>query len=353
MMTEAFDPIVFIPEPDVHDHIFKYVSGSDVMTLMSVSKTWKDTVLRSSVAMRKIKLVVTDAHPEIKSLLDAKKFLAGRIYRHARVVFFREDKKSEKMDLLKILAPNLRELELTGSPRVGLALPLEFKFPKLKKLTIGNFRPRDALNVLSMTTDSLEELIFFRIEGLFYQPVSAISAKLTSLRFEIIPLFADEDEMQNIKTFIRMMSSTLKFLKINWCSFEMFEFSMTLPFLKSLQVSMFHFNREQKFTSNESITTFIWEKPGRRLPENVLNSMKNLQIVELLSGDKVSFESAVLTSHKMRTEMTIKVHKWQGSVSCPCSLYADLIESYSTQILLGIKIVHGNFQEIRCITKTQ
>jgi hypothetical protein len=318
------DPIVFITEPDVHNLIFKYVSGSDVINILKVSTSWHKAALRSPNAMRKLKVVVYDGKSDVAYPSNPKEFIAGRIYRAAKIMLQVDGGMSEKMELLEILAPTLEELEIVCLNK-NIPYPRSLKLPKLRKLSLVETEHSDTINFILMTSDCLESVqVNTRVlDTMFEEPIPAINARLTSISLGVRNHWSIESQQVNFENFLYSMSSTLTSFDIDFCSKEAFTLVLSqLPVLNRFQAARLMFDAAPEGLTNYTIRTFVWN--SRNLPKNALKVMKNLDLIILTDGDVYRMEAGLRAGPHITT-MTVLA--WRGTV-CPCKHYKRLADAY-------------------------
>lgn len=306
---QVVDPIkIVLDEPDLHDLIFQYLSGSDVKNLFTVSKSWNEAVSTSKTAMSKIKLVVNG----IKLLSDTTLLLnSNRRYQNASFDFYSGIDIERKMLLLKRFSLSLVELSLSVDSRTSAKPPSELNFPKLKKLTVSTNLMDVATGFLEATTKQLEEL------QLIYEPMFAK---------DCLPVSAPP-------------SSSFKILKLHKCNKKSFEYIIReLRSLKTLEVCAFEFDKipHDSPDKNESITT-LQLKYSSEIPRNVIRSMKNLQVIETSLCDKRAIVR-ILREGKNLKEIKIKYWNDRNDLQ---TFYNKLIRAHPS-LPHGIKFEYKN-----------
>jgi hypothetical protein len=306
----VIDPIEVIREPLLQDLIFQHLSGSEVKNLFTVSKTWNQAASESSTAMSKIKLKVVEYKLETISRNDSEILLkSNRRYQHAKFWFVRDKTNinreilrrriSEVIQLVEIFSPSLVDLEYTDDISYRTArstFSSELHFPKLEKLVIHT-SVQQTIAVLQGAT-VLKDLHSFHasISGLMF-----VSSSLTTLNMHMFFYMSQGD----------------------------FEYIITaLPNLRKLQVGGFDFVEFFKDSKlyNQNITEFIINI-AKYLPNNVISSMKNLEIFNCCDIDESNLRKILTEGKRLKR---VEIALWERQDLSPNEIYETLLASDRT-----------------------
>jgi Leucine-rich repeat (LRR) protein len=328
------DPIEKIA-PELREFIFQHLSGSDVINCSTVSSTWNKALSTSNQAMSKINLLVSCESGKILDYKDVSIFRnSKRRYKNVKVVNYGWPIRI-KMSVLKEIAQSLENLDLNqGWQTSNLRFPVRMTLPKLKSLKLRNVGDDDVRSFLGLTSDCLKELDIY-CYYLFDKPVSAMPAKLTSLKFWHCYELS-EDHKQNFKDFLGSMSSSLKFLSTRVADHDILEF--VLKEMKVLEV--LNIWAEQLETTsvirNQTISTLELTH-GSTKNFIGLRSFENLQTLQLSCCEKKDLEDIL---RNCNDGVRVEIKWWRGSRNhSPFVVYENLLES-DPSIPRNITIVH-------------
>jgi hypothetical protein len=308
----VMDPIEVIREPLLQDLIFQHLSASEVKNLFTVSKTWNQAASESRKAMSKIKLKVKDCKnrygtgtgsipfKNMKILLNS-----NRQYQNASFFFAFKTNFNRKIQLVERFSPSLVGLEyFCDTETANSTFSSGLNFPKLEKLATYTVSEQQTIGVLQ----------------------GAIVLKEFDLRrSSSIPI-------------LMSVSSSLTTLNVGKCSKEDFEYILTsFPNLREFHVKQLSIDEISKF-NNQNIIDF--SAGVTRLPNNIISSMKNLEIFNIWSCDESNLPM-ILTEGKHLKKINISYWSPFNNSLTPTEIYENLMASDPT-IPRDIEIVFGS-----------